>query len=305
MRFNRKDGYYAAIAGVVLTVLFWSGNAFVGRSVYMDISPLALNFWRWTIAVCLFAPFTWRGLIQHKSIILQYRWYLLFQSFLSITVFNCLNYLALHTTTVVNLNLVNATTPVMIFALSQVLLGVIPKRVQWFGLGLALAGFVIVVTGGEPARLLSFDVNRGDLWMLFAVSLWSLYSVLLKRSECNLPMVTFLLVQMLMGVILLVPFYLIDLQLNGGFLLTQKNTLALIYIGIFPSIIAVYFWNNAVKKLGPNVTSMFMYLAPIFAAILGTVFLGESLGWHHLVGELLILTGFYCTVFYPLKERQP
>ncbi|MDG2087730.1 MAG: DMT family transporter [Arenicellaceae bacterium] len=297
--------YYLAIVGLIVCVLFWVLNHYVGRSMYIEISPIALTFWRLVIAMSWCVLVGWRGLLKHKVIISQYKWFLARQAFLGFVVFNCLAYLAAHTTTVVNLNLVNAMTPILIFSLSVVWLGIIPKRMEWLGLGLAFAGFIIVITVGEPLRILNMDLNPGDLWMFVAVFSWSIYSVLHKRSSCRLPLGTSLLVQIIMAALIMIPLYLVDFFLNGGFQITPKITLALAYVGIFPSVVSIYLWNHGVNVLGPNLTSMFLYLAPIFAAVIGVVLLGETLAWHHIVGEILIVAGFYFAIFHISRSSQP
>jgi drug/metabolite transporter (DMT)-like permease len=302
---RRQTESYLAIAGLIVCVLFWVLNHYVGRSMYMEISPIALTFWRMVIAMSWCVLLGWRSLLKHKTTILEYKWFLARQAFLGFVVFNCLAYLAAHTTTVVNLNLVNAMTPILIFSLSVVWLGIIPKRLEWTGLGLAFAGFIVVITAGEPLRILSMDLNPGDLWMFVAVFSWSVYSVLHKRSSCRLPLGTSLLVQIIVAVMIMTPMYLVDFFLNGGFQITPKITLALAYIGIFPSVVSIYLWNHGVNVLGPNLTSMFLYLAPIFAAVIGVVLLGETLAWYHFVGEVLIVAGFYFAIFHAPKSTQP
>ncbi|HAY46978.1 MAG TPA: hypothetical protein DCY55_11960 [Gammaproteobacteria bacterium] len=301
---KRQTESYLAIVGLIFCVLFWALNHYVGRSLYREISPVALTFWRLVVAMSWCVLLGWRGLVEHKSTISQYKWFLARQAFLGFVVFNCLAYLAAHTTTVVNLNLVNAMTPILIFSLSVIWLGIIPRRMEWLGLSLAFAGFIIVISAGQPLRVLNMDLNPGDLWMFVAVFSWSIYSVLHKRSSCRLPLGTSLLVQIIVAVLIMTPMYLVDFFLNGGFELTPKITLAFAYVGIFPSVVSIYLWNHGVNVLGPNLTSMFLYLAPIFAAIIGVVLLGETLSWYHFAGEIFIVAGFYFAIFHMSRSAQ-
>lgn len=42
-----------AYIGLVLTPLFWAGNAVVARGTVENIPPLSMSFWRWVIALAI------------------------------------------------------------------------------------------------------------------------------------------------------------------------------------------------------------------------------------------------------------
>jgi drug/metabolite transporter (DMT)-like permease len=64
-------------------------------------------------------------------------------------------------------------------------------------------------------------------------------------------------------------------------------------LGIFPSILAYLCWNNGVAVVGPSTSATFVYLLPIFAALLAFMFLGEKIYHYHLLGGSLIFIGLY------------
>jgi drug/metabolite transporter (DMT)-like permease len=67
--------------------------------------------------------------------------------------------------------------------------------------------------------------------------------------------------------------------------------LALLYIGIFPTVIGFLSWNAGVRRLGASGAMVFYNTLPLYGALLGIVFLHEPLGLYHLVGGLLIAGG--------------
>lgn len=69
----------------------------------------------------------------------------------------------------------------------------------------------------------------------------------------------------------------------------------LLYVAIFPGILAYAFWNNGVLTVGPPKAAVFMYLTPVYGALLAGVFLGERLSLFHVAGGLLILVGLLLT----------
>lgn len=63
------------------------------------------------------------------------------------------------------------------------------------------------------------------------------------------------------------------------------------YVGVFASFFAFLFWNHGVATVGPGRASVFIYLMPLFGAVLGYLLLGEAIAAHHLVGAALVFGG--------------
>jgi drug/metabolite transporter (DMT)-like permease len=281
-----------AYVGLVLTPLFWAGNAVVARGAVENIPPLSMSFWRWIIALAILLPFGLPGIWRHRQIIRQRFGSMLALATFSVAAFNSLLYFAATTTTATNIALINATIPIFVALLAWVLLGDRTRPVQAFGIALAITGIVTVVARGELSVLTSLQAQPGDLIMVLAVFSWGLFSVLLRRQAVPLPALTFLTTQILLGTLVILPFYLTDLFFfAGGFELSQDTALPLLYFAIFPGILAYGFWNHGVHQIGPARAAIFMYLTPVFASVLAGIFLDESLGVYHIVGGLLILAG--------------
>ncbi|NJN45318.1 MAG: DMT family transporter [Candidatus Competibacteraceae bacterium] len=103
----------------------------------------------------------------------------------------------------------------------------------------------------------------------------------------------FLAATIAIGVPLLAPLYLWELA-NGARVAINAVTMAsIVYVAIFPSILAFIFWNRAVAELGANRTGQFLHLMPAFGAIQSMLFLGERLHDFHVAGIGLIATGIY------------
>ncbi|SFR63410.1 Permease of the drug/metabolite transporter (DMT) superfamily [Marinobacter daqiaonensis] len=295
-----------AYVGLVLTPLFWAGNAVVARGVVETIPPASLSFWRWVIALVVILPFGIRGIRQEWRTVRQYWRSMLVLSFFSVTAFNTLLYLAAITTTAINIALINSTIPIMVALLALLLLGERTRPHQVLGIAVALAGMLIVIGQGKLERLTSLSFAMGDLIMVTAVASWGIFSVLLRRFAVPLKPLTFLTVQIALGTIILAPVYLVDLLwFSGGFRLTPGTLPPLLYVAFFPGILAYAFWNHGVLKVGPARSAMFMYLTPVYAAVLAWVFLGERLGWFHLAGGAFILAGLYLTTRNPAPAPRP
>lgn len=300
-----------AYVGLVLTPLFWAGNAVVARGTVENIPPLSMSFWRWIIALAILLPFGLPGVWRHRQVIRQRFGSMLALATFSVAAFNSLLYFAATTTTATNIALINATIPIFVALLAWILLGDRTRPIQALGIALAIIGIVTVVARGDIAVLTGLQTQPGDLIMVAAVFSWGLFSVLLRRQAVPLPALTFLTTQILLGTLVILPFYLTDLLFfAGGFDLSRSTALPLLYFAIFPGILAYAFWNHGVHKIGPARAAIFMYLTPVFASVLAGVFLGESLGVFHIIGGLLILAGLLLATqtgkraHYRIKEQQ-
>lgn len=288
---------------VVLPPLFWSGNFVLGRALGGTIPPIALSFWRWALALLILLPFTLPRVRRQADLIRRHWGVLALLGVLGVTNFNTFVYIGLNTTTATSAVLLQSTTPVLIVALSFLLLGQRVHAWQAAGILLSLAGVAVIVLRGDAATLASLEVNRGDLWVLAAVVSWALYSVCLRWRPQGLDPLAFLTATVAAGLVPLVPLYLWDLGASGGFPLSAVTLGALGYVGLFPSVLAYVLWNRAVAELGANRTGQFMHLMPVFGTLLSMALLGEQMQAFHLAGIGLIAGGIWLAGRPPLGER--
>lgn len=282
-----------AYAGLVAATFFWAGNAVIARGVADEIGPFALAFWRWAVALAFILPFGLPHLRRAGSVIRADIRPLIWLGTLSVSAYNTLLYFAAHTTTAVNIALVNSTMPIAIAVLAHFVLREQTSRVQALGFAAAAVGMLVIVARGEWRVLAELAFREGDLLMIAAVVVWGVYSVLLRLWRVRLHPVGFLTVTIIVGVALLLPLFAWEVAAQGHFAWRAVHLPMFGYLAIFPSILAFLFWNHAVAVVGPSVTGMFIYLVPVFTAMLAYPLLGESLSGYHAVGGAAILVGLY------------
>lgn len=282
-----------AFAGLLIAVLCWSGNALVGRAFHDSIPPLSLSFWRWVLATSLLLPFVAKGIWTHRAILRAAGWRLPVLAAMGIASYNSLLYTAAQSTEAINLTLVNTCLPLATFIGAGFLLGEWPLRRAWFGMAVAAGGLLYLISRGSWQTFASLSFQRGDLIMLLAVLAWALYTLLLRRWARHLlvPPLVLLGVLMLLGLPLILPFYLLELGRVGGFALTPSNLAAIGYTAVFASLVAYVGWNHGVRIVGAGRAAMVMYLMPVFTALLGWLLLGEALRTFHWIGGALIFAG--------------
>jgi drug/metabolite transporter (DMT)-like permease len=278
---------------MLLPTLFWGGNAVAGRMAAGLVPPLSLAFWRWLFAFLILLPFGLPRVLAQKETVARHWKLLCLLAASSVTAYNSFLYVALTTTTAVNATLVSAAIPVAIVSLSWLWFreGVGPRQAA--GILLSLAGVLMVIARGELQTLLSLSLHAGDLWALAAVASWSLFSVVLRRYPTGLDSLALLTVQVGAGTLFILPLYLVELALGGGFALSWTAAGLISYVAIFPSLVAYGLWNLGVVRLGPGTAGLYVNLIPVFTALLAIPLLGESFRWFHGAGMVMIFAGIW------------
>src|SRR3954470_11765061 len=100
-------GKLTARTAALLTLppLLWAGNAIVGRLVRAAVPPMTLNLLRWTLALLVLLPLGRAALQRGSGVLANWRRYALL-GLLGVGLYNSLQYLALQTSTPINITLV-------------------------------------------------------------------------------------------------------------------------------------------------------------------------------------------------------
>ncbi len=283
---------------LVLCVLFWSANFVLGRFVAGAIEPWELAFFRWLGVFVLSFPFL---LLHVKKIVTALRTHfgiLALLSFLGIACFNTLLYIGLQDTTATNALLINSSIPIVILFLSFVILHTTISTRQIVGILLSTFGVVFLVLKGDIQTLYSLNFNSGDIWVIGSSLCWATYSVLVKFRPSTLSNFEFFITIVAMGVVMLLPFYMMQgYTLHKEIALLKEYYWAIGYVVIFTSLLSYYMWHKGIATIGADRTGQFTHLMPIFGSILAYFFLGERLEWYHLGGIVFIGVGIYLCLF--------
>ena len=276
---------------LALATLFWAGNFNLGRAISDEVPPIGLSFWRWTVAFIILLPFAYGPMKQQWPALKQHIGLTLVLSLSGVAAFNSLVYLAVQTTTAINVALIQSTSPILIIVISTVFWATKASAQQWLGVLISLAGAGVILIRGDFAALANLDFKPGDLWMLAAASCWAIYTALLRKLPRELKGLPFLGYSMLFGAIMILPFYLSE-TLNGKPMPVSTTSLSgIAYVSIFASLLAFLFWNNAASRIGANHTGQFLHLIPVFGITIATLVLDEKLQDFHFVGILLVAIG--------------
>jgi drug/metabolite transporter (DMT)-like permease len=290
--FRWQDSPYLLLT---LASLFWAGNWVVGRAMRNEMPPVAMGFWRWGVALLILLPFTAPELKRNWHLVRANWFSLMVLGSLGATLFNTMIYVGLQYTAATNGVLFNSVSPILIMVLSWIAFRERLGPWQTVGVVLSLAGVAVIVARGDPQILAALKLNHGDLWLLAAMFLWAVYTIVLRRRPPGLSATAFLAAMLLLGLPVLLPFYLWEIFTRGGFAVSFPAVAALAYYGTLPSVVAYLFWNRGVAQIGPNKAGLFVHLMPVFGALLSVIFLGERLHAYHFAGAAMIFGGIYLT----------
>jgi drug/metabolite transporter (DMT)-like permease len=282
---------------VLLTIppLLWAGNAIVGRLVREAVPPMTLNLLRWAIALAILLPLGRAAFKEGSGALKNWRRYALL-GLLGIGMYNSLQYLALQSSTPINVTLVASGMPVWMMLVGRLFFKVPLRRWQVAGAALSIVGVLVVLCRGDIHQLLGLRLVAGDLYMILATIAWSFYSWMLLQPQDSPRLrsdwAAFLATQVMYGLLWSSLFTGVEWRL-GAPAIAWSGTLAaaLLFVAAGPAVLAYALWGAGIRRAGPGIGAFFVNLTPLFAALLSSSFLGELPHAYHVLAFALIVGG--------------
>lgn len=170
------------------------------------------------------------------------------------------------------------------------------------GVAIGLVG-VAVIAQPDPNDLLATNVVAIGL-VFFAAASFALGSVLTRRLDAEMPIESMEAWSMLGGAALM---HLLSLALREPIeprTWVQPEALgALAYLALVSSALGFLLYFVLLERLGPVEINMVSYVAPIFAAVFGWLYLGEVIDATTVFGFALIAVGFVLVKRRALREE--
>jgi drug/metabolite transporter (DMT)-like permease len=282
---------------LLLTIppLLWAGNAIVGRLVREAVPPMTLNLLRWAIALLILLPMARAAFKPGSGVLVNWRRYALL-GLVGIGMYNSLQYLALQSSTPINVTLVASGMPVWMMLVGRLFFGVPVRSWQVAGAVLSILGVLVVLCRGDAGQLLALRLVAGDLYMILATIAWSFYSWMLLQPRdaprLRAGWAAFLATQVAYGLLWSALFTGVEWSL-GAPAIAWSGTLAaaLLFVAAGPAVLAYALWGAGIRRAGPGIGAFFVNLTPLFAALLSSSFLGELPHAYHVLAFALIVGG--------------
>jgi len=287
----------ATVAYLLTATALWAGNAIAGRLLVGSVSPITLSTARWGLAALLLLPFGWR-VFKPGSALWQNKQRFLVLGLFGVGSYNVLLYLALQSSSAINVTLIGASMPIWMLLIGAIFYQTKPNLLQLLGAIVSLFGVAIVLTRGDLSTLISMQMVIGDVLIMLATILWAFYSWMLSRpgssSEREWPWADFLLAQVVIGLVWTGFFDGFEIATGHAYLDLNLWTASLIlFVAVGPSLIAYRCWGLGVSGAGPTVAAFFANFIPLFTAILSAAMLGEPPQLFHGVAFALIVAGIW------------
>ncbi len=291
-----------AMVLIWLVPLFWTVNIVASRQAPGVVSPHVLALGRWGLAGSILALFNARELWQHRAVIWQQRWRYVLLGACGMWICGAWVYLAGESTVSMNISLIYASAPVLIAVGSVLWLGEHFSWRQRGGVALAMAGVVHVVVQGQWGHLSAVKLVPGDLWIVGAAISWAAYALLQRRWPSAMSSSAQLAAICMGGVTVILPFAVWELMSAHAPRIGAHAFGLMVLTALLPGVLAYWIYGWAQKVLGASRVAVTLYLGPLYTAVVAWSLLNESLGWFHVVGGVLILSGVALVMLTPSQK---
>ncbi|MBI5252490.1 MAG: DMT family transporter [Desulfomonile tiedjei] len=285
--YRSAKGYLFVLAATAI----WSGNFIVARMLSDSVPPVTLVVLRSAIAAIVLLPFVIRPLYSEIRVIIRHLGYLALTALLGLTMCNTLVYVAAATSNALNLSLIAICSPVFTILFARVFLHDTLTLRRVVGLMTASSGVALLVTGGRISSLTHLTFSEGDMWMLGQAASFALYSILVRKKPVELQPLTFLFSLFLLGMLFLLPWFIWEQTGTKVVEFSPTTLVAILYLGIGPSLLAYLCWNQSVAIIGPARAAFVYYCLPLFSGVEALILLGEAVHAVHVLSGILILGG--------------
>jgi drug/metabolite transporter (DMT)-like permease len=285
---------------LLVTMLIWGSTFVVTKRTIQILPPLQLAFVRVMLGALVLAPFAWMRRAREPLTPIPWRsiawlgaigvafYYIAFNS-------------ALARTSAAQGALVQSCIPAVTALIAVLWLGERAPARRWIGIGLSIAGVIVVFAGSATQGATSS--SYGNLLMFATVLAWGIYTSLAKRvAHCDTLVVTAGLLAV--GAIMLLPFAAWEHAHSCAIRATASAAFAVIYLGCGASGIAYLFYNAALREVDANQAGTYTNLIPVVGVLSG-VLLGDSLSLVSILGGVLVAVGVILTSFGALAAEQP
>ncbi|NBY71630.1 MAG: DMT family transporter [Betaproteobacteria bacterium] len=285
----------ATVLLLTIPPLMWAGNVVVGRMLSPHISPVTLNFIRWGLAFLILLPLAWRVVLPGSGLWASWKRFTLLG--LLVGCYNALQYMALETSSPLNITLVASSSPIWMMAIGRLFFAAPISRRQGLGAVLSMLGVALVLSRGELDALLNLRLVVGDVYILIATLSWAYYSWMLTQKNQEPAHIrndwsAFLLSQIVFGMGWAGVFAAGEWAADRAFVHWSWPTAAgILFVALGPALLAYRCWGAGVQRAGPAIASFFSNLTPLFAALGSLALLGEMPQFFHVLAFAFIVGG--------------
>ncbi|WP_160719387.1 DMT family transporter [Bacillus sp. USDA818B3_A] len=273
----------------LLSISFWGVSFVSTKALLVKLDPFSIIVLRFGIgALFLFVLL----LIQRSRMLVSIKYFphLIILGILGVFVHQVLQATALLTINASSAGWLISLSPIFTVILSILFLYEKMNMTKIIGMVLAITG-VLLVTTTRSGQSLQITINIGLFLMILSTLNWAVYSVLLKSLKIPYPPLLVTFYMSLIGMALTTPFIIRNSGWESITQLTHTDWAHLLFLGIFVSGIAYWYWGKALAVLEASKVSMFLYLEPVSTLIAAVLLLQEKVLFISVTGGIIIIIG--------------
>ena len=284
---NRKSNLiphlFASLSVIVWGITFVSTKTLIGQG----LSPLQIFVYRFALAYVCMLPLMrrlWAASLRDELT-------LMLGGLTGGSIYFLTENTALGLTFASNVSLLISTAPLFTMLLERVIWGTRLRKSMLGGSIIALAGVATVIISSSVEFSLS---PLGDFLTIVAAILWAGYCLVVKSMSKKYD--TFFITRKVFfyGIISVLPFFLLTTDSSEYALLKETYVwVNLLYLGLLASMLCYLMWNVAVRALGADKASNYIYVVPLVGVLASAIFLGEPLTVYTIIGSAAVIGGVF------------
>jgi len=184
-----------------------------------------------------------------------------------------------------------ACVPSAVALYSALVLRAPTTALKALGIALSLFGVAVILSGGDPRTLFTHGPSTGDLYILGCVVAWAGYSIGGGRVVQKMPPLSAVMWSCVVGNAMLLPPALLTGLVPQALAASATVWANLLFLGVGATGLAFLWYHDGIRALGAPRASIFINLVPVFATLLSTALLGESVGLPLVAGGAMVLAG--------------
>ncbi|MDY6282691.1 MAG: DMT family transporter [Erysipelotrichaceae bacterium] len=279
---NTKSRYYLS---AVAAIFFWGSSFVATKLAYASFGPLTVCFLRFALSLLILKLVR---IIRkdNKKLEKQDVTVLLATGLLGISVYYaCENY-ALTLTSASAASLISGAYPAITALIGALVYHVHVTKKQAAGIALAMAGIVILTSGGSFS---GSNVRLGNAILIFDGFLWAFYNFLIPHIRPAYSVLSITYYQTLLALPFLIPG--LFLEGHASMTITPSAIWALLYLAVGCSVLAYLLYNFSLRGISPSAAAAIMNLMPVFGLLLSAIILNESITPASAAGGVIVILG--------------
>ena len=183
------------------------------------------------------------------------------------------------------------TSPIFTAGLSSMLGHEKVTRKIWYCIFLSFSGVILIVFGAGDIQAGTFRSALGDLCVVLASLIWSIYTTFSKKIVNEYSWQHYILYTLIFGTIFLVPASIPSFFKQDWGALRYYDWAAVLYSALLALVFGYSAWYYSVRRIGSTRTAVYANLTPVAGLAVGMTFLGDRLSLLQWIGTAVILSG--------------